>query len=171
MDDVGGGRDGQVVAPDQLETLLRRLLPTPVVPTPPPKPVPSDLEQFLQQLLGGTQTLQPAPPVKTEVTAIEMLLQNLLPASPAPASQTQPGPVRRDWATVLCFSCGKPGHGVTLCPALNETFPFMLPVWKAEKVGHGYVMISPRVSAERRRGGGSTARISNTTGPQTPWGW
>ena len=70
---------------------------------------------------------------------------------PAPASQTQPGPVRRDWATVVCFSCGKPGHGVTRCPALNEAFPFMLPGWKAEKVGRGYVMISPRVAVERRR--------------------
>ena len=45
MDDVGGGRVGRVMAavstsptaPDQLETLLRRLLPTPVVPLPPPQ--------------------------------------------------------------------------------------------------------------------------------------
>ena len=35
--------------PDQLETLLRRLLPGPVVSPPPPKPVPSTLEQLLQQ--------------------------------------------------------------------------------------------------------------------------
>ena len=64
MDDVGGGRVGRVMAavstsptaPDQLETLLRRLLPTPVVPLPPPKPVPSDLEQLLKWLLGGPDT-------------------------------------------------------------------------------------------------------------------
>ena len=88
VDDVGGGRDGRVMAdvttsltaPDQLETLLKRLFPTPVVPPP----------------------------------------------------QTQPGPVRRDWAIVVCFSCGKPGHGATQCPALNEAFPSMLPGWKAD---------------------------------------
>ena len=45
----GCGTDDRIVAtlttsqtaPDQLETLLRRLLPGPVVPPPPPKPVPS----------------------------------------------------------------------------------------------------------------------------------
>ena len=37
------------------------------------------------------------------------------------------------------------------CPKLNETFPFMLPGWRAEKVGGSYVMISPRVAVERRR--------------------
>ena len=37
------------------------------------------------------------------------------------------------------------------CPELNETFPFMLPGSTAEKVGRSYVMISPRVAAERRQ--------------------
>ena len=61
VDDAGGGRDDRMVAgfttsptaPDQLETLLRRLLPTPVVPAPPPKPLPLALEQLLQLLLVG----------------------------------------------------------------------------------------------------------------------
>ena len=50
MNDADGGVDQVVAAvttspagPDQLESLLRRLLPTPVVPLPPHKPVPSDL--------------------------------------------------------------------------------------------------------------------------------
>ena len=37
----------------------------------------------------------------------------------------------------MCFSCGKTGHGVTRCPELDETFPFMLPGWTAENVGCG----------------------------------
>ena len=159
VDDVGGGRDDQTVAaattsptaPEQLESLLRWLLPTPVVPPPSPKPVPSDLEQLLQRLLGGAQTPHPAPPVKTGITVIETLLQNLLPVSLSPDSQTQLGPGRRDWATVLCFSCGTTGHGATQCPVLDVSFPFLLPEWKAKKVGSGYVMISPRVVAERRQ--------------------
>ena len=56
---------------------------------------------------------------------------------------------RRDWNTIVCFSCGKLGHGVSRCPELNETFPFMLPGWTAEKVGSSYMMISTRVAAER----------------------
>ena len=55
------------------------------------------------------------------------------------------------WDTVVCFSCGKSGHGEGRCPELNETFPFMLPGWTAEKVGGNYVMVSPCVAAERRR--------------------
>ena len=45
---------------------------------------------------------------------------------------------------MVCFSCGKAGHGVGRCPELNETFPFMLPGWMVEKVGGGYIMISPK---------------------------
>ena len=102
-DDTGVGRDNRVVAavttsltaPAQSETLLRQLFPTPVVPTPPPKPVPSTLEQLLQRLLVGAQTPKPVPPVKTGITDVETLLQNLLPGIPAFASRTQPGPIRR----------------------------------------------------------------------------
>ena len=60
------------------------------------------------------------------------------------------GTLRRDWNTVVCFSWGKAGHSVTRCPTLDDTFPFMLPGWKAEKTPGGYVMISARVAAERR---------------------
>ena len=50
VSDANGGGVGRVATavpasptrPDQLERLLRRLLPTQVLPTPPPKPVPSD---------------------------------------------------------------------------------------------------------------------------------
>ena len=71
------------------------------------------------------------------------MLQGLLPRTPVPALRARPGPIRRDWATVVCFSCGKAGHGVGRCPELNETFPFMLPGWTAEKVGGSYVMSHP----------------------------
>ena len=84
---------------------------------------------------GGAQTPMPAPPVKTEITAIETLLQNLLHATPASPPRT--GHLRRYWTTVECFTCGKPGQGVTRCPALHVAFPFILPGWKAEKVGCG----------------------------------
>ena len=110
------------------------------------KPVPTELESWLQRLLGEVQ--EPKP----EITDLETLLQGLLPGIPAPAPRARPGPIRRDWAMIVCFSCGKAGHGVGRCPELNERFHFMLPGWSAEKVGDSNVMISPRVAAERRRG-------------------
>ena len=74
----------------------------------------------------------------------------------------------------MCFSCGKSGHRVSRCPEINETFPYMLPGWSAEKVGGNHMMISPRVAAERLRrliwGGRSAARISNELRPPDPSG-
>ena len=96
-------------APDPLETLFRRLLPTPVVPALPPKPVPTELERLLQRLLVEAQAPNPVPPVKNGIT------------------DSPDEPIDRDWAAVVCLSCGKAGHGVSRCPKLNETFPFMLP--------------------------------------------
>ena len=42
-------------------------------------------------------------------------------------------------------------HAATRCPALDESFLFMLPGWRAESTPSGFIMISPRVAAERRR--------------------
>ena len=49
------------------------------------------------------------------------------------------------------FSCGKSGHAATRCPALDDSFPFMLPGWRAEKTAGVFVMISSRVATHRRR--------------------
>ena len=139
------------VGQDGLEALLKRLLPIIPVPTPPPKPIPTELEGLLQRLLSGVPTQTPTLPPRTDFTELETLLQRLLPGTPVPASRARPGPVRRDWATIVCFSCGKSGHGVGRCPELNETFLYMLLGWSVEKVGSNYMMISPRVTAEHLR--------------------
>ena len=121
---------------------MRPLLPTAPVQTPPPHPVPTEMEIRLERLLFNA--LAPAPPPRTAITEMETLLQCLLPGVPTWTPRT-----RRDWSTILCFSCGQPSHVVSRCPKLDETFPYMLPGWLAEKVGANRMMISPRVAVER----------------------
>ena len=121
--------------PNQVEDLLRRLL----AGVAPPAPVPAlvlevpVVENLLQRLVAETQIHQPAPVVASEPAVLETLLRLLLSGQLAPVQQPRQGSFRRDWNAVLCFSCGKAGHSATRCPTLDETFPFMLPGWKAEK--------------------------------------
>ena len=112
LDDVGEVQDDLPVAAvtasptvsELLESLLQRLLPTPVVSQPDVTPIPAELELLLQRLLGDAQL---APPEKPGFTAMEVLLQNLLPVSPSLIVRPQPYTGRRNWMGVLYFSCGK----------------------------------------------------------------
>ena len=103
------------------------------------------VDQLLQRLVAETQARQAVPAAATESAGLETLLSGNL----APVRQPRPGPIRRDWNAVVCFSCGKADHSATRCPTLDESFLFMLPGWT---VGGGYAMISPRIAAEHRRG-------------------
>ena len=69
---------------------------------------------------------------------------------------TRQRPIRRDWNGAVCFSCRKSGHATTRCPALDESFPFMLPGWRAESTPGG--------------GGGVATQISSNVRPQDPGG-
>ena len=111
--------------PDQLEGLLRRLLasiaalvPVPEVPT---------VEKLLQRLVAETQSRQPAPLSPPEPVGLGNLFRSYLSGQQTSGPQTLQRPIRRDLNGVVCFSCGKSGHGVTRCPALDESFPFMFP--------------------------------------------
>ena len=130
------------------------------------------MDQLLQPLMAETQARQPAPAAATGSVGLETLLQNLLLGSLASVRQSRPGPIRRDWNTVVCFSCGKPGHSANRCPTLDDSFPFMLPGWWAEKVAGGYAMISPRQqrSVAKRKTATDPGGISNNVKPQDPGG-
>ena len=119
------------------------------------------MERLLQRLVAETKVRQPVLVVAPELTGLETLLRSLLSGQLAPAKQPRPGSFRRDWNAVVCFSCGKAGHSATRCPTLDDTFPFMLPGWKAEKTLGGYMMISPWAAAER---------VSSKVRPQDPRG-
>ena len=155
--ETGNGPPGvtEVITPEAQEllgSLMRHLLPTPVVSPPKATPIPSELDLLIQHLMGNDHPVQPAPMERSSFTDMDVLLHNLLPVG-SPATE-QPRPAeRRNRPTVVCFSCGESGHAASRCPTLDETFPFLPPGWRTERVGDGFVMRSPQIMAERRRAG------------------
>ena len=106
MDDIWvAAVTNQQSTSDQLETFLRKLLAGTAVPAPAPRPEPPTM--LLQRLLVGTPTRQPIPDAPAGSSGLETLLKTLFSGNPAPTQRPRPGPIRRDWATVVCFSCGK----------------------------------------------------------------
>ena len=139
--------------PDQLEDMLRRFLAAVATPTPVPALVPEApaVEKLLQRLVAETQSRPPPVVSPPESVELENLLRSYLSGQQPARPPTRQRPIRRDWNGVVCYSCGKSGHAATRCLALDESFPFMLPGWRAEKTPGGFVMISPWVVTERRR--------------------
>ena len=111
-----GGNEGDDMTPEAqelLESLLQHLLPTPVVSPPKATPIPSELQLLMQHLMGNDRPVQPAPTRRSCFTDMDVLIQNLLPVTPPAREQPTRESGRRDWSTVVCFSCGKPGHAAS----------------------------------------------------------
>ena len=64
---------------DLLGTLMRHLLPTPVVSLPEATPIPSERDLLIQCLIGNIHPLQPLQQERSSFMDMEILLQNLLP--------------------------------------------------------------------------------------------
>ena len=123
---------------------------TPTVSPPATAPELSPMDKLVQLLLE-TAKREPVPPTPVEPPGLETLLQTYFAEQQSPRQELRFRSVRRNWSDVKCFSCGKTGHSATRCPALDVTFPFILPGWKAEKTSTGYLMISPKMATDRRR--------------------
>ena len=123
---------------NQLQDLLRRIISAVERPTPTPEI--SDIKKLLLQLTRVPPD-GPAPVVDTPVPpTLEQILQSVLDGQHRrqrqPQRQRQPPKqrsVRRAWADVICFSCGKTGHAATRCPDYNDSLPFLQPGWQKEK--------------------------------------
>ena len=95
--------------PDQLETLLRWLLPNPVVLLPPPRLVPSDLEQLLQRLRGGGGGKYRSLPHQLRLGSLlsKLCYRNFAEESVSGGSGSGgsgsggPGSVHQDWAPCI----------------------------------------------------------------------
>ena len=141
---------GQRSGTTQLEDLLRRFL-TPVE-SPALTPEVPTVEKLLQRLVTETQSRPPlvmSPPAPSELERMMHTFLSEQRQRQRPSQRQQPA--RRDWSDVVCFSCGKSGHAATRCPNLNDSFPFMQPGWRAEKMPGGSIMIPPRVAMDCRR--------------------
>ena len=138
---------------DQTDELLKKLLEalTTAASSPIRTPEITPLEKLTQLLISETEKREPAPPTPVEPTGLEELLQTYFTGQQSPGLGPRFRQLRRNWADVKCFSCGKTGHSANRCPKLDVTFPFILPGWKSEKTPNGYLMISPKMAMDRRR--------------------
>ena len=101
--------------------------------------------------MAETQSRQLARVIPPEPVGLGHLLRSYLSGQQTSGQQPPQRPIRRDLTGIVCFSYGKSGHGATRCPDLDESFLFLLPGWRAEMTPAGFIMISPRVAAERRQ--------------------
>ena len=136
---------------ETLDEVMRRLLPTPTMPPPKVDIIPSDCELLIQRLLGVIRPPQPVIQERCLLTDIEIALQNLLPVSSVVEVE---GPSSEPIAESLagCFSCGDWDHETDRFQELDELFPFLPVGWQADRI----------------RGEGLVARISNDYGPRAP---
>ena len=139
--------------PSQLEELLRQLIAKVAAPAPVPAPVPvvPTVAKLLRRLAAMTQRRQPVAASPPEPGGLTNVDRSFISGQQTSGPQTRQRPISGNRNSVVCFSCGKSGHTVTRCPALDESFPFMLPGWSAESTSSGFVMISPNEAAKRRR--------------------
>ena len=138
---------------DNSNELLRKLVKmlTPAATATARTTEPPVLGKLVQLLMDRVATRKPASPSPGEPIKWESRFQTYFKGKQLPNQQFRPRPVRRDWSEVKCFSCGNSGHSATRCPTFDETFPFILPGWKAERTPTGYVMVSPKMAMDRHR--------------------
>ena len=146
---------------------MRRLLPTPTVPPAKAAPIPWDCELLIQHLLGVIRLPQPVIQERSQLTGMEIALQNLLPVG---SVVEEDGPSLEPIAESLagCFSWESWTMRRTDVRSWTSHFPYCR--WDGRRTG----LVSdgghrPTGGKHRLiRGEGLVAQISNDYGPQLP---
>ena len=124
---------------DLLGTLMRYLLPMPVVSPPEATPIPSQCDLLIQCLMGNIHPVQPLQQEHSSFTDMEILLHNLLPVG-SPVTEEPRLTECQNGSSGGCFSCGETSQAASRCPTLNEAFPFLPTGCWPDRVKDGYVM-------------------------------
>ena len=76
---------------------------------------------------------------RSRLTDIEILFLSMLPIGSVTEADVPP-PVPRQESTAGCFSCGVPAHETEQCPVLDESFPFLPPGWRADRIDDEFIL-------------------------------
>ena len=124
---------------ETLDEIMRWLLPTPTVPHQKVAPIPSYRELLIQRLLGVIRLPQLVVQERSQLTDMEIALQNLLPVG---SVMEEDGPSSEPLAESLagCFSCGLLTHEMDRCQELDESFPLLPLGWQADRIGDEFIL-------------------------------
>ena len=135
---------------EMLDEVIRRLLPTPTVPPLKVAPIPSDCEMLIQRLLGIIRPLQPVIQERSQLTDMEIAIQNLLPVSSV-VEEEGPSSEPIVESLVGCFSCGDWDHETDRYQELDESF---MPVgWQADRIGDDFILRPGPTGATEQQAG------------------
>ena len=118
---------------------MRRLLPKPTVPPPKAAPIPLDRKLLIQRLLGPILSPEPVIQERSQLTDMEIALQNLLPVGSVTAEDVSSSEALPE-SLEGCFSCGVWTHTTDQCQTLDESFPFMPTGWQADRIGDEFLL-------------------------------
>ena len=91
------------------ENIIRRLLPTPVLPGPRADPIPEDQDLLIQRLLGTIGPPKPVAQERSAVTELETMLLNWLPVGTI-TEENAASPHASAVSAEGCFSCSHDPH-------------------------------------------------------------
>ena len=75
---------------------------------------------------------------------MEHMLKRLISVLAGPESTPNLSLKKTEGMTMVCFSCGRSGHGVSRCLQIDASFPFLLPGWSIELRDGQYMAVWPK---------------------------
>ena len=124
---------------ETLDEIMRRLLPTPTVLHPKAAPIHSDRELLILRLLEVIRSPQLVVQERSQLTDMEIALQNLLPVGSV-VEEDSPSSEPLAESLAGCFSCGMLTHETDRCQELDESFPFLPVGWQVDQMGDEFLL-------------------------------